>query len=145
MLPGLANCSIRAARHSVVLVGERRAEEGHDPVAHHLVDRALVAVDVDGLHHPLEHRVEDLSRLRGISVGEQLHAALQVGEEDGDLLALTLERALGGEDFLGEVLGGVCVRGGRTTRGRGAATPTEAARTATRASRPQTAPSRRRR
>ena len=34
-----------ARPHGVVLVGDRRAEEGHDPVAHHLVDRALVAVD----------------------------------------------------------------------------------------------------
>src|SRR5262245_39579258 len=47
--------------HSVVLVGHRRAEEGHDPVAHHLVHRALVAVD--GLHHPFEHGIENLARL----------------------------------------------------------------------------------
>ena len=81
----------RVARaHRVVLVGERRAEERHDPVAHHLVHRALVAVD--GLHHPLEHGVEELARLLGIAVGEQLHRALEVGEEDGDLLALALER-----------------------------------------------------
>ena len=78
-----------AGAHGVVLVGERRAEERHDPVAHHLVDRALVAVD--RLHHALEHRVEELARLLGIAVGEQLHRALEVGEEDGDLLALALE------------------------------------------------------
>ena len=50
---------------------ERRAEQRHDPVAHHLVDRALVAVD--RFHHVLEHRIEDLPRFLGIAVGEQLH------------------------------------------------------------------------
>jgi hypothetical protein len=92
----------------VILVGQRRAEEGHDPVAHHLVHRALVAVH--RLHHAFEHGVEDLPRLLGIAVGEQLHRALEVGEEHGDLLALALERGLGGEDLLGQVLGGVDFR-----------------------------------
>ena len=79
-----------AGPHGVVLVGERRAEERHDPVAHDLVHRALVAVD--RLHHPLEHGVEELARLLGIAVGQQLHRALEVGEEHGDLLALAFER-----------------------------------------------------
>ena len=35
------------------------------------------------------------------------HRALEVGEEHGDLLALAFEGALGGEDLLGKVLGGV--------------------------------------
>ncbi len=78
-----------AGPHGVILVGDRRTEQRHDPVAHHLVDGALVAVD--GLHHPLEDRVEELPRLLGITVGEQLHRALEVGEEDRDLLALALE------------------------------------------------------
>ena len=50
----------------------------------------------------LKHGVEDLPRLLGIAVGEQLHRALQVGEEDGHLLPLALERALGRENLLGE-------------------------------------------
>ena len=41
------------------------------------------------------------------SVGEQLHRALQVGEEYRDLLPLTFQRGLGREDLLGEVLGSV--------------------------------------
>ena len=45
-----------------------------------------------------------LARLLGIAVGEQLHRALEVGEEDRDLLALAFEGGLGGEDLLGEVL-----------------------------------------
>ena len=73
----------------MVLVGERRAEQRHDAVAHHLVDRALVAVD--GLHHPLEDGIEELARLLGVAVGQELHRALEVGEEHGDLLALAFE------------------------------------------------------
>ena len=47
-------------------------EQRHDLVAHDLVHRALIAVD--GLHHGLEHRIEDLACLFGISVSEQLTA-----------------------------------------------------------------------
>jgi hypothetical protein len=54
------------------------------------------------------------------AVSEQLHRALEVGEEDGDLLALAFQGGLGGEDLLGEVLGSVRLRGGRMNRGRGA-------------------------
>ena len=100
----------RVARpHGVIFVGEGRPEERHNPIAHHLVDRALVAVD--GLHHPLQDGVEEPPRLLGIAVGEQLHRALQVGEEHRDLLPLAFEGGLRGEDLLGEVLGGVGVRG----------------------------------
>jgi hypothetical protein len=42
-----------------------------------------------------------------VAVGEQLHRALEVGEEDRDLLALTLERRFGRQNLLGQVLGGV--------------------------------------
>ena len=98
-----------ARPHRVILVGERRAEERHDAVAHYLVDSALVAMD--RLHHPLEHGVEELARLLGIAVGEQLHRALEVGEEHRHLLALAFEGGLRGEDLLGEMLGGVGLRG----------------------------------
>ena len=109
-----------ARPHGMVLVGDRRPEQGHDAVAHHLVDRALVAVD--RLHHPFEHRIEKLARFLGVTVGEQLHRALQVGEQHRDLLALAFERAPGGQDLLGEVPGGVGLRGveslSRRRRGR---------------------------
>ena len=58
-----------------------------------------------GLHHPFEDRIENLACLLRITVGQQ--RTLQVGEEDRDLLALALERGLGGEDLLDEVLGRV--------------------------------------
>jgi hypothetical protein len=58
-----------------------------------------------GLHHPFQHRVQELPGLLGVPIGQELHGALEVGEEDGDLLPFALEGALGGEDLLGEVLG----------------------------------------
>ena len=98
----------------MVLVGERRAEQRHDAVAHDLVHGALVAVH--RLHHALEHRIEERARLLGVAVGEQLHRALEVGEEHRDLLALALQRAPRGEDLLGEVLRRVAVRRALGTR-----------------------------
>jgi hypothetical protein len=95
----------------VILVGHGCPEQRHNPVAHHLVDGAFVVMD--GLHHPLQDRVEDLARLLGITVGEEFHRALQVGEENGDLFALSLQRRFGRQDLLGEVLGRVAVRRSR--------------------------------
>jgi hypothetical protein len=97
-----------AGAHGVILMRDRRAEQRHDPIAHDLVHRALVPVH--GFHHQLEHGVEDLPRLLGVAVGEQLHRTLEVGEEHRDLLALAFERGLRGEDPLGEVLGGIRLR-----------------------------------
>ena len=51
-----------------------------------------------------------LAARAGVAIGEQFHRALEVGEENGHLLTLAFERALGGEDLLGEVLGGVGLR-----------------------------------
>ena len=117
----------RVARpYGMVLVGERRAEQRHDAVAHDLIDRALVAVH--GLHHVLEDRIEELTRLLGITVREQLLGrSLHIREEHGDLLALALERTLRAEDPLDKVLGGVSVRRGESfsQRETGAASHTE--------------------
>jgi hypothetical protein len=86
----------------MVLVGDGRPEQSHDAVAHHLVDGPFVAMD--GLHHPLEDRIEELACLLGIAIGQELHRALEVCKQDGHLLALPFQRASGGEDLLGEVL-----------------------------------------
>jgi hypothetical protein len=98
-----------AGAHGMVLVRDRRPEQRHDPVAHDLIHRALVAVD--GLHHPFQDGVEKLPGLLRIAVGQQLHRALEVGEQHRDLLALAFQGTLGGEDLLGEVLGSVGLRG----------------------------------
>ena len=78
----------------MILVGERCTEEGHDPVAHNPVHGALVAVN--GLNHAFEHRVEELLCVLWIAVGKQLHRTLDISEQNGDLLPLTLEGCLGG-------------------------------------------------
>ena len=96
----------------MILVGQWRAEEGHDPVAHHLVDRALVVMD--GFHHPLEDGIQQLPRLLRIPVGEELHRALEVGEEDCHLLALPFKGTLRGQDLLGEMQRSVGLGGGET-------------------------------
>jgi hypothetical protein len=62
---------------------------------------------MNGFHHVLEHRVENLARIFGVTIGEQLHRTLEVVEEHCDLLALPFEGALRGEDLVGEVLGSV--------------------------------------
>ena len=110
---GFLQAQRRVARaHRVVLVGERGAEEGHDAISQHLVHGALVLVN--GVHHEREDRVEKGARLLGIPVGEQLGRALEVGEEHGDLLALSFHRGPAGEDLLGDV-------GRRVHAGRGEA------------------------
>src|SRR5262249_47943272 len=103
-----------ARSHRVIFVREWRAEQRHDAVAHDLVYRALVAMH--SLHHVLEDGVKDFARFLRIAVGEQLHRAFEVGEEDGDLLALAFEGALGREDLLREVCGSVRFWAGKTAR-----------------------------
>ena len=106
---GAVHAQRRVARaHRVVLAGDRRAEEGHDAVAHDLVDRALVPVH--RLHHPLQHRVEQGARVLGIAVGEKLERALEICEQHGDLLALPGQRFARAQDLAGEVRGGVGLR-----------------------------------
>jgi hypothetical protein len=51
----------------MILVGERRPEQGHDAVAHHLVDGAFVAVHRG--HHVLQHGIEELAGFLGVTVG----------------------------------------------------------------------------
>jgi hypothetical protein len=89
----------------MIFVGNRRSEQRHNPITHDLIHRPLVAVH--RRHHALQHRVEELARLLGVAVGQQLHGTFQVGEQHRDLLALAFEGGLGGEDFLGEMRGRV--------------------------------------
>src|SRR5262249_39805992 len=59
----------------------------------------------------LEHGIEDRPDFFRIAVRQQLHRALEIGEQDRYLLALTLEYRGGGQDPLGEMLRGVPLRG----------------------------------
>jgi hypothetical protein len=54
-------------------------------------------------HHALEHRVENRPGLFGVALGQELHRALEVGEEHRHLLPFPFQGGLGGEDFLGQV------------------------------------------
>jgi hypothetical protein len=69
---------------------------------------------MDGLHHALEDGIQELPRLLRIAVGQELHGALEVGEEHRDLFTLTFEPGLRGEDLVGEVLRRVALGRGET-------------------------------
>src|SRR4029453_14073120 len=75
-----------------------------------LIDGALVVVH--GFHHPFHDRVEELPRFLRIAVGQELHRALEVCQENRDVLALALERVTGGEDAGGEMLRDMRLRRG---------------------------------
>src|SRR5215813_2107276 len=91
----------------MVLVGERRSEESHDPVAHHLAHRALKTVH--GLHHELQDRIEYQAGLLGIAASEELHGIFEIGEEHCDLFVLALECGPAREDALRKMPGRVRV------------------------------------
>jgi hypothetical protein len=57
-----------ACAHGVILVREGSTEQGHDAIAHHLIDGALVVVD--GTHHALENGIEDLARSFGVAAAQ---------------------------------------------------------------------------
>jgi hypothetical protein len=106
----------------VVFVGQWCPKRGHDSIAHHVVDSALVSVN--SLHHPLHHSIEQSSGFLRVAVGQEFHRALQICEENGYLLAFAFEGALRGSDLLGKVLRCIRIRRGwgrlgnrRTVRG----------------------------
>src|ERR1700756_2572618 len=88
--------------HSMILVGERRPEEGHDPVAHDPVHGAFVVVHC--CNHALKHRVDELLCLLWIAVGNLLRRILDVSEQNGNPLSFALEACLGSENPVGEML-----------------------------------------
>ena len=104
-----------AGAHRVVLMRQRCPKQGHDAIAHDLVDGAFVLVH--GRHHAVEHRIEQLPRLLGVALGQQLHRPLEVGKQHRDLLALAFQSGAGGEDLLGQIWRGV--RQGRPVLSRG--------------------------
>ena len=87
----------------VVLVRDRRAEQRHDAVAGVLVHRPLEAVHALG--EDGEEAVEDRVPLFGIELLGQLHRALDVGEQYGDLLALAFEGTATAENLFRQMAG----------------------------------------
>ena len=92
----------------VVLVGQRRAEEGHDAIAGVLIDGSFEAMDPLG--QDSEEAIEDLMQRLGIESFGQCGAALDIGEEDRDLLAFALHRRACSQSALGQVVGRVVSR-----------------------------------
>src|SRR5438874_10673681 len=91
----------RTGALGVILVGDRRAEERHDAVAGVLVDGPLVSVNA--ARKDPEQAIEQAMPFLGIDALRELHRAHDVGEEDGDQLALAPERALGRKNLLDEM------------------------------------------
>ncbi len=85
----------------VVLVGDGRAEQRHDPVARVLVHRALVAVHPVGQDR--EEAVEDAMPRFEIDLRGELHRALHVREHHRDRLAFALDRRPAREHLLRQV------------------------------------------
>ncbi len=77
-----------AGAPGVVLVGDRGAEDGHDPVAGEFVDGALEAAHLVG--EDREEALHDPAPLLRVVLLGQVHRALDVGEEHRDLLALAV-------------------------------------------------------
>ena len=100
----------------MILVSDRRAEQRHDAVAGKLVDETLEVLDTLG--EDVEEALHDLRPRLGVHLLGELHRALHVREQHGDLLALAFEGAARGEDLLGEMLGRVGRRRSRRCRRR---------------------------
>jgi len=110
----------QSSEHSaarMVLVRDRRPEERHQPIAEELIDGPFVPVDLreSELKDPAEERVHGLGAQalgEGSRVGE-------VGKQYSEILSLTLKRALGDQDLVGQVFGSVGLGGGKTRLARG--------------------------
>jgi hypothetical protein len=73
----------------VVFMGQGRPKQGHDAIAHNLIDRALVAMH--RRHHAFQDGIEELPGLFRVAVGQQFHGAFEIGKQHGDLLALAFQ------------------------------------------------------
>jgi hypothetical protein len=78
----------------VVFLRHRGAEEGHDPVTGELVDRASEAPHAFG--EDLGEAADDPGPRLRVEALLEIHEALDVGEQDRELLALALRLGGGG-------------------------------------------------
>jgi hypothetical protein len=94
--------------YGMVFMGDRSAEQGHNPVTGELIDGPFVAMH--NFRESGEAPVHDLMKRLGIEPFRQSAEPHDIGEEHGDLLALAFQRGLRRQDLLGEVFGGIAVR-----------------------------------
>jgi hypothetical protein len=92
----------------MVLVGDRRAEQGHDTVAEELVHGAFIAVHL-GQHQLESPGHEAMNFFRVKPFGER-GKARDIHEEDRHLLTFPFQGTTRGENFVGEVFGRICRR-----------------------------------
>src|SRR5438445_11905709 len=78
-------------------------------IAEKLVHRTLVPVDAG--EHQLEGAVDERVDLLGVEALGERGKARHICEQDRHLLPLAFERALGGQDLLGEVSGRIGLGG----------------------------------
>ena len=69
----------------MVFVGNGCPKERHDAIPEHLIHRALEAVH--RVHHAVDGGIEELLGGFRVEVFDQLGGVLDVGKQDGDLLA----------------------------------------------------------
>jgi hypothetical protein len=89
----------------MVLIGERRPKQGHNAITQDLVHGPFEAVH--SRHHVLKEQVKELARLLEVAVGQQLHGALEIGEQHRHLLTLGFQGASGVQDLLGQITRGI--------------------------------------
>lgn len=87
----------------VVRMRDRGAKQGHHATASALVHRAIEAMHAVG--HDLKEILDDAEPLLGIEPLGEVHRAFDVGEQDGDVLALAFQRRPGPANLVGEVFG----------------------------------------
>ena len=101
---GRTACPGRSGTHGtdgVVLVRDRRAEDGHQAVAEELVKPAFVGVDLG--EERLLHLLDDREDLLGVELFGQGREADDVREEDGYIAALAFKLLAGAQDFVNQV------------------------------------------
>ena len=94
-----------AGPHRMIFVGNRRAKERHNAVAHDLVDGAFVAVY--RLHQAFQHGIQELAGFLGVAVGQEFHRALEIGKQHRHLLAFAFQGTARGQNFLRQIGGRV--------------------------------------
>ena len=94
--------------HGVVLMGHGSPKQGHNAIAHDLVDCPLIAMH--GRHQAFEDRIEELAGLFWVTISEEFHRALEIGKQHGHLFALPFQGTAGHENLLGEIGGRVGAR-----------------------------------
>ena len=58
----------------MIFMRNRRPKQGHNAIAHDLVDGAFIAVH--GRHHALQHRIEELPGVLGVAIGQGVPSSL---------------------------------------------------------------------